>query len=176
MTIAAVFTLVMGIVAGFLGQRSRLCFVGGIRDWILVRDTALLKGLLAFALTAWIAFPLASRMAEHVELPLPRVAATGDTRTALAYAIPGGEVTNGATARPSSGDAWPAPRIPLVALLFVGGLGLGLCSVMAGGCPLRQHILAGQGRGSAVFYLLGFYAGALAFETLVAPVLERIVR
>ena len=56
---AAVATLVIGLILGYLGQRSRMCFVGGIRDFILVRDTSLLKGLVAFALTAWIGFPLA---------------------------------------------------------------------------------------------------------------------
>jgi uncharacterized membrane protein YedE/YeeE len=56
---AAIATLVIGLVLGYLGQRSRMCFVGGIRDFILVRDTALLKGLVAFGLTAWVAFPLA---------------------------------------------------------------------------------------------------------------------
>ena len=57
---AAVATLVIGLVLGYLGQRSRMCFVGGIRDFILVRDTALLKGLIAFGLTAWVGFPLAA--------------------------------------------------------------------------------------------------------------------
>lgn len=33
--------------------------MGGIRDFLLVRDTYLLKGLLAFGLTAWLAFPFA---------------------------------------------------------------------------------------------------------------------
>jgi uncharacterized membrane protein YedE/YeeE len=57
---AAVATLVLGTLLGYLGQRSRMCFVGGIRDFILVRDTSLLKGLLAFGLTVWVAFPLAA--------------------------------------------------------------------------------------------------------------------
>ena len=57
---AAIATLVIGVILGYLGQRSRMCFVGGIRDFILVRDTALLKGLVAFGLTAWLAFPLVS--------------------------------------------------------------------------------------------------------------------
>jgi uncharacterized membrane protein YedE/YeeE len=56
--IAAIATLVAGIVLGYLGQRSRMCFVGGIRDFMLVRDGYLLRGLVAFGLTAWIAFPL----------------------------------------------------------------------------------------------------------------------
>jgi uncharacterized membrane protein YedE/YeeE len=55
---AAVATLIIGIVLGYLGQRSRMCFIGGIRDFILVRDAYLLKGLLAFGLTAWVAFPV----------------------------------------------------------------------------------------------------------------------
>jgi len=55
---AAVATLVIGVILGYLGQRSRMCFVGGIRDFILVRDGYLLKGLIAFGLTAWLAFPL----------------------------------------------------------------------------------------------------------------------
>lgn len=57
---AAVASLLVGVALGYLGQRSRMCFVGGIRDFMLVRDTALLKGLAAFALTAWVAFPLAA--------------------------------------------------------------------------------------------------------------------
>jgi uncharacterized protein len=56
---AAIATLIVGVVIGYLGQRSRMCFIGGIRDFILVRDWYLLKGLIAFGLTAWIAFPLA---------------------------------------------------------------------------------------------------------------------
>src|SRR5713226_1979536 len=55
---AAVATLVIGVILGYLGQRSRMCFVGGIRDFILVRDTYLLRGLIAFGLTAWLASPL----------------------------------------------------------------------------------------------------------------------
>jgi uncharacterized membrane protein YedE/YeeE len=57
--IVAATTLLIGFVIGYLGQRSRLCFIGGIRDFILVRDTDLLKGLLAFAATAWLLFPVA---------------------------------------------------------------------------------------------------------------------
>ncbi len=56
----AVATLVIGVILGYLGQRSRMCFVGGIRDFVLVRDTYLLRGLIAFGLTAWLAFPLAA--------------------------------------------------------------------------------------------------------------------
>jgi len=67
---AAIATLTIGIVLGYLGQRSRMCFVGGIRDFILVRDTYLLRGLIAFAVTAWLAFPLAGLLVGSRPLPL----------------------------------------------------------------------------------------------------------
>ena len=60
---AAIATLLIGIILGYLGQRSRMCFVGGIRDFILIRDTYLLRGLAAFGITAWVAFPLFSFIA-----------------------------------------------------------------------------------------------------------------
>ncbi len=57
---AAIATLIIGVVIGYLAQRSRMCFVGGIRDYILVRDTALLKGLVAFGATAAVLFPVSA--------------------------------------------------------------------------------------------------------------------
>jgi uncharacterized membrane protein YedE/YeeE len=63
---AAIVTLLAGGILGYLSQRSRMCFVGGIRDFILIRDTYLLRGLIAFGLTAWIAFPLAALVLHSV--------------------------------------------------------------------------------------------------------------
>ena len=54
---AAVSTLLMGLVVGYLGQRSRTYFIGGIRNFILIRDRHLLR-LIAFGLTAWLALPV----------------------------------------------------------------------------------------------------------------------
>jgi uncharacterized membrane protein YedE/YeeE len=64
-----VATLLIGLLLGYLGQRSRMCFVGGIRDFMLVRDTDLLKGLLGFGLVAWVAFPLAVRLVGSDPVP-----------------------------------------------------------------------------------------------------------
>lgn len=41
-------SLCVGLAAGVLAQRSRLCFAGGIRDAIMFRDFHLFFGLLAF--------------------------------------------------------------------------------------------------------------------------------
>lgn len=136
---AAVATLVIGLVLGYLGQRSRMCFVGGIRDFILVRDTALLKGLIAFAVTAWLAFPLAGLLVG------------------------------------TSGDTFAGSDVVAVVLTVVGGFGVGYVSILANGCPLRQHVLAAQGVKSSLTYLAGFFAGAVIFHVWVAPTLFRFL-
>ena len=56
----------------------------------------------------------------------------------------------------------------------MGGIGVGLVSTIVGGCPFRQHVLAGQGSRQARFYLLGFYIAALAFG-FWSPLLLRVI-
>lgn len=40
--------LIAATVIGFLGQKSRMCFIGGFRDFFIIKDTGLLMGVLAF--------------------------------------------------------------------------------------------------------------------------------
>ena len=50
-------SLGLGLIVGYLGQRSRMCSIGGLRDFVLVRDTGLLKGAAGALLVAsWVAF------------------------------------------------------------------------------------------------------------------------
>jgi uncharacterized membrane protein YedE/YeeE len=142
---ATVATLLIGVVLGYLGQRSRMCFVGGIRDFALVRDSELLRGLVAFVVVAWLAFSVAGAL----DAPLAGPAAGG-------VPIPG------------LGEALPSPWT-YVALTAVAAFGVGLFSVLADGCPLRQHVMAGQGAGSAVLYLGGFYVGVVVYGLVVQP-------
>jgi hypothetical protein len=44
--------LVAGCVIGIAGQRTRLCFIGGIRNFLLIGDMTLLSGFAAFILAA----------------------------------------------------------------------------------------------------------------------------
>jgi YedE family putative selenium metabolism protein len=41
-------SLAAGLGIGFLAQRSRFCFVGGLRDFILIKDSHLFQGFAAF--------------------------------------------------------------------------------------------------------------------------------
>jgi hypothetical protein len=51
-------TLVLGLVIGYLGQRSRFCAVSGFRDWFLLGDTRLLKGYWAIIIGGAAGFAL----------------------------------------------------------------------------------------------------------------------
>lgn len=140
--IASVATLVLGFVIGYLGQRSRLCFISGYRDFFLTRSTLLLKGVLGTFLGAAGGFILFSLLGGSVpgfplllDTPLMSFKAT-----------------------------W------LIAI--IGGLGVGFVGVLAGGCPFRMHILAAEGRKTYWFYLLGFYAGLIFFNLVTSQYLD----
>ncbi len=48
------FSLGAALVIGFLGQRSRFCTIGGVRDLMLMRDTYLFFGIVALVAAAFI--------------------------------------------------------------------------------------------------------------------------
>lgn len=47
-------SLVAGLIVGGLAQHSRLCFVGGLRDFFMFRDTYLLTGMITIFITTLI--------------------------------------------------------------------------------------------------------------------------
>lgn len=47
-------SLLIGLGLGFLGQRSRFCTAGGIRDLFLIKDTHLLSGVIVLFITSFI--------------------------------------------------------------------------------------------------------------------------
>ena len=49
---ALIISLAVGLLVGFLAQRTRMCFVGGWRDLFLVRDTYLFKAIAGLFLGA----------------------------------------------------------------------------------------------------------------------------
>ncbi len=147
----AIVTVGAGLIAGWVGQRSRFCTVGGLRDFLLVRDTSLLLGVVALFAVAWVLFPIVEGLA----------LATSTAVTEQAEGLGG---LDPLAIEPAAGAAEDAlPSLPLAAVILVGGIGVGLVSTVAGGCPFRQHVLAGQGSRQARFYLFGFYIAALAF-------------
>ena len=137
--IVSLSSLGLGLIVGYLGQRSRMCSIGGLRDFVLVRDTALLKGVGAMLVTAWVAFGAI------------RVIVGSDAGFGLLAA---GTTPSGITA--------------CVAIL-AGALLLGFVATLSGACPLRQHVLAGQGRVGAWAFLAGFYIAAVVYTSWISP-------
>ncbi len=167
----------IGVLIGFLAQRSRMCFVAGFRDWLLVRDTELLLGLLSFLATVWLLTSLGYALG-LLHRGMPEYGAL-EVRTAVA----GAEAYGPRQLRLANlrelqllGGAQAAVPLALLANRFLyvtlaGGWLIGLASVLAGGCVLRQHVLAAQGSRNAWLFLAGFYAAAPLYSLLFARLL-----
>lgn len=139
---AAVATLLLGFVIGYLGQRSRLCFIAGYRDYFLTRDTNLLKGIAGAFLGALGGFILFKILGGSVP-GFPMLALTPGLNLKSAWII-----------------------------AVIGGLGVGFVGALAGGCPFRMHVLAAEGKKSSWYYLLGFYSGLIFFDLFTIHYLE----
>ncbi len=144
--IAAMATLVLGFIIGYLGQRSRLCFISGYRDFFLMRDTTLLKGVAGAFLGALGGFILFRF---------------------LHGAVPGFPLL--------LSSPFPTMGAGLL-ITIVAGLAVGAVGVLSGGCPFRMHVLAAEGRQTYWYYLLGFYVGLVFFNLVTSPLLGLIGR
>jgi len=143
--IHAIATLVIGVLIGYLGQRSRICFIGGIRDLYLVKDFYLIKGLLGLFIGALIGF--------------------------TTFSVTGGYTPGFPLLLETPGMSMKFPWV----FAIVGGFGMGFFSVLAGGCPFRLHVMAGEGKKTAVAYLVGFYVGIIYFSLIVTKLLALVI-
>ena len=116
-------SLIGGLVFGAVAQKSRMCFAGGIRDAILMKNFDLLT-IIAGLFVVMLVFNVA----------------TG--RFVVGFNTPG--------IIAHSEHLWN----------ILGMYAVGFAAVLAGGCPLRQLILAGQGSSDAAVTVLGLFVGA----------------
>lgn len=146
-------SIFIGLVIGFLGQRSRMCFIGGFRDFLLVKDKELLKGTISFFVSAWLTIYILNL---------------------IGYLFPIlKEITNVKLGNyPSISNAFLSK---FGAISIIGGFGIGLFSTLSGGCPLRQHVLAGQGRFESIVYLTGFYIGIVTYYLLIVRFIGKLL-
>ncbi|MDR1049466.1 MAG: YedE-related selenium metabolism membrane protein [Synergistaceae bacterium] len=115
-------SLAVGLLMGWLAQRSRFCTVGALRDLLMMGDGHLFKGIVSFTAAAF---------------------AVNDV---LGQFHPGFEKQPVAHTQ----ELWN----------FLGMALSGLAFTLAGGCPGRQLILAGEGDGDAGVFVLGMLTGA----------------
>lgn len=142
MEIYVITTLIVGFIAGFLGQRSRMCFVGGIRDLYLVKSAYLFKGLIAFLIAAFIGYLIFNN-----NVPFPWFFEYG-----FMTAISGAPCNVG---------------IAAYIVAIIGGLGIGFFAVLSGGCPFRNTVMTAEGNTLALLYVIGFFIGALLFHLFI---------
>ena len=133
-------TLVIGLMIGYMGQRSRFCTISGIRDLYLVRDAYRFKGLVGIVIGGILGFSL--------------------------FKLAHGSFPGFPSLSQGLSDMKPFSLIPLG---LVGAFGMAFFSTMAEGCPFRQHVMAGEGRLSGLLYLVGLIVGVIFFDLVIAP-------
>ncbi len=114
--------LAAGLIMGVVGQRTRLCFVAGIRDSVLFKNFLMLTAFASIII----------------------VGIVGN----LIF----GKFNLGFEGQPiaHTDGLWN----------FLGMMAVGFGSVLLGGCPFRQLILAGSGNSDSVITIFGLMAGA----------------
>jgi len=110
------------LIVGGVAQRTRLCFIGGVRDVLLFKDFRMLMYFVVILATVLV----------------------GNLVT--------GRFNLGFEGQPVAHNEW----IWNIAGLYLVGFG----SVLLGGCPLRQLVLAGSGNSDSGITVLGFLVGA----------------
>ena len=118
-----IMSLIGGLIFGAMAQKSRMCFAGGIRDVILMRNFDLLT-VIGGLFVVMLIFNIA----------------TG--RFVFGFNTPG--------IIAHSEHLWN----------ILGMYAVGFAAVLAGGCPLRQLILAGQGSSDSAVTVIGMFVGA----------------
>ncbi len=135
-------TLIFGVIVGYMGQRSRFCTISGIRDYYMIQDPYRLKGLFGIIIGGIIGFSIVS--------------------------VAGGTLTG----YPLLSEGFNVKPLILIPLSVIGAFFLAFFSVMAEGCPFRQHVMAGEGRLSGMLYIAGLVAGVLFFDIVIVPYLQ----
>ncbi|MCL2380625.1 MAG: YedE family putative selenium transporter [Treponema sp.] len=115
-------SLAGGLAVGAAAQRSRLCFIGGIRDAVLFKEFNM---LMCFGIILAVVF-------------------AGNVIT--------GAFNIGFYNQPIAHAEW----VWNILGLYLVGFG----SVLLGGCPMRQLVMAGGGNSDAGVTMLGFITGA----------------
>ncbi len=142
-------TLLLGILIGYLAQRSGYCSIGGFRDYFLFRHTRLLSGYLSLIVASFAGYLLFWLF-------------TPDAMEHFFWAL-------------KSGVATPVPGAPggldtTAYLMFsiVPGFFIGLIAVFTGGCPIRQTVMASEGNYKAAWFFVGMCVGSVLFAAVVS--------
>ncbi|MBQ9992360.1 MAG: hypothetical protein IJP33_02900 [Firmicutes bacterium] len=191
-TNTTLLSLLIGFIIGFFAQRSRMCFIGGWRDFFIIRDTYLLKGFFSFLFAAaffffifhfnyylseypWFARPPLSF--SPIELnPFEVVIPEAYRNMSYCDLLQSPVILTVGEDLPIRGLTIFNITIPNELLLTLGAtLILGFFSTLANGCPMRQHVMASSGNITSAFYLIGFYAAIVVYDKYIVPIMNELV-
>lgn len=127
-----IISLIAGLIVGAIAQKSRLCMVGGVRNVVLFKDWNLLIGFLCIFVTALI-----------MNIILQNTVAATIGKSFFKLGFEGQAVAH-------TDGLWN----------FTGMALVGFASVLLGGCPLRQLVMAGEGNTDSAITVIGLLIGA----------------
>ena len=125
-------SLIAGLVVGAIAQKSRLCMVGGIRNVVLFKDFSLLVPFIVIFIVALV-----------VNIIMQNTVAASIGKSFFKLGFEGQAVAH-------TDGLWNCLGMVLV----------GFASILLGGCPLRQLVMAGQGNTDSAITVLGILIGA----------------
>jgi uncharacterized membrane protein YedE/YeeE len=163
-----VLLFLLSLMIGFLAQRSRMCFVAGIRDYFLVRDTELLFGLFSFIVTIFFLTSLFYAL-NFLKAGFPQFGEIDIDTVIKRFNLSFYRLRyfdSFFETRQGGGRLSELLANGFFYVTFSGALLMGTVSTLAEGCALRQHVLFAQGHMDSSYYLLGFYC-AVFFYYLV---------
>ncbi len=137
----------IGLLVGFMAQRTRLCSVGAWRDIFLVKDFYLISGIGAFFVAAIATNYIVGNFG------VDGIYHWGFTKQLTSLPIVDAE-----------GDIIWTQHI----WTFFGMGLLGLAATQIGGCPLRNLVLSGEGDTDAAVTVMGYLAGAAIAHNFLA--------
>ena len=160
----------IGIITGFLAQRSRMCFVAGLRDYILVRDRELLFGLFSFFVTIWFLTSVFYSL-DMLRVGTPQYGFGGIGYGGRHFLFNIRDIKSIGNISLTGTEPGAGVLRGLFNNFFImsvaGGCIIGFVSTLAGGCALRQHVLFAQGSRDSFFYLAGFYMAVVIYYSFL---------
>lgn len=149
--VVPIFTLGLGLLIGYLAQRSGFCSIGGIRDLMMFKHTRLFLGYVSLIVFSFIGY-LVFWAIIPAAFPGFYWAATQTNPLTPVPGAPGG-----------------LEIVSYIILAIIGGFGMGLLGVILGGCPLRQTVMGFEGNLRSIFFIIGMFIGAIIFHLWVSP-------
>ena len=143
-----IVTLFLGLIIGWLGQRSGFCSIGGFRDFIMFRHTRLLYGFIALILGSFAGYLV--------------------FRLLFPAAFEGFFWLMGKGLMPVPGAPANLTVAAYIVLAVVGGIAVGLIGVLLGGCPLRQLVMTSEGNMKSLCFVIGMCIGSVVFTMWVS--------